>query len=168
MSSPNLTRTEPFEIALIAEYPEAVRVIAAGYKAEWDFWYGSGRRGDARSDLLERSQTYTLPLGLVATRASGFVGAIALAANAIASHPELSPCLIGLWVAPAHRKCGIGTALLAASFVKAGEMGFAHAYSSTATAPGLFQRAGWREIERTLFKGDELWIYATDCGRSPL
>ena len=42
MSPPNLTRAEPFEIALIAGYPEAVPVIEAGYKAEWDFWCGSG------------------------------------------------------------------------------------------------------------------------------
>ena len=47
MSPPNLTRAEPFEIALIAGYPEAVPVIEAGYKAEWDFWYGSGGMGNA-------------------------------------------------------------------------------------------------------------------------
>lgn len=167
MSPPHLARSVPFEIALIAAHPEAVPVIEAGYEAEWDFWYGPGGTGNARADLLERSQTRSLPLGLVALRAGDFVGAIALAANAIPSHPALSPCLIGLWVAPAHRRCGIGTALLAASIMKAGKMGFASAYSSTATAPWLFQGAGWREIEKTLYKGCELWIYATDCSPSP-
>jgi GNAT superfamily N-acetyltransferase len=168
VSPPNFARGEPFEIALIAEHPEAVPVIEAGYKAEWDFWYGSGGMANARSDLLERSQTHGLPLGLVALRAGGFVGAIALAANAIPSRPDLSPCLIGLWVAPAHRNCGIGTALLAASVVKAGEMGFAHAYSSTASVHGLFQRAAWREIDRTFYKGNALAIFAADCAASPL
>lgn len=166
MSSPNPIRSESFEIGLLADYPEAVRVIAAGYEGEWDFWYGSGGRGSARSDLLERSQTDRLPLGLIARRASEPIGAIALAANAITPRPELSPCLIGLWDAPAHRRKGIGTALLRTAIVKAAELDFDIVYSATTTEPDFIMRAGWKKIDKLIFKGDAFWIFAARCGQA--
>lgn len=167
MSPKNPTPSEPFAVTLLAEHPEALPVIEAGYKAEWDSWYGAGGKGNARTDLLRRSNRRSLPLGLLAMRASEFVGAIALEANAIHSCPNLTPCLVGLWVAPAHRYLGIGTALLNASVAKAGEMGFARAYGATTSARNLFQRAGWGEIEQTMHEGSALWIYAIDCAKPP-
>jgi len=161
------TPAAPFEIALLADHPEAIPIIEAGYKAEWDFWYGPRGQGDARTDLWKRSNVGTLPLGLVAKRAGAFVGAIALQAHAIPTRPNLNPCLGGLWVAQAHRNCGIGSALLAASVAKAAEMGFARVYSATANARGLFQHAGWNEIEKTMHEGGTLWIYAIDCAQRP-
>ena len=153
---------DPYEIVLLADYPEAVPVIAAGYEAQWDFWYGSGGKGNAKSDLLERSQKCALPLCLVAKRAEWFIGAIAIAANAITPRPNLNPCLVGLWVAPAHRKCGIGTALLNAAITKTAELGFERVYSTTTVIPALFARTGWTLIGKIPFKGEEHWLYAFD------
>lgn len=153
------------EIVLLADYPEAVPVIAAGYEAEWDFWYGSGGKGNARSDLLERSQRRDLPLCLVAKRAGCFVGAIAIAANAITPRPNLTPCLIGLWAAPAHRRKGIGSTLLNVAIAKARELGFESVFSTTTVVPELFARTSWTLIEKIPFKGEEHWLYAIDSER---
>lgn len=153
---------EGLEIALLADHPEAIPAIATGYEAEWDFWYGLGGKGCARSDLLERAQSDHLPLGLIALISGKPIGATALAANAISLHPEMTPCLIGLWVEPSYRHCGVGTALLSASNAMAAQLGFDHVYATTTTAPGLFVHAGWKEIERTLFKEEELWIYSIE------
>ena len=112
---------------------------------------------------MERPQSDALPLGLVAKRAGGFVGAIAIAANAITPRQELSPCLIGLWVAPAHRRKGIGPALLRNAIVKAAELGFDIVYNATTKVPGLFVHAGWEKIDRLNFKGDAFLIFAAKC-----
>jgi len=158
----------PYEIVLLADYPEALSVITAGYEAEWEFWYGSGGKGNAKSDLLERSQRRALPLSLVAKRGGCFVGAIAIAANAISLRPELTPCVIGLWVAPAHRECGIGTALLNAAIVKAAELGFGIVYSATTTEQSLFMRAGWKKIDKKMLRGEAFSIFAAECGQAGL
>ena len=107
---------------------------------------------------MERTQACSLPLGLVAKRRGDFVGAIAIAANAILVRPELSSCLVGLLVAPANHKCGIGTALLRAAIVKVGELGFERVYSSMAIVPDIFTRSGWTEIKKKFLVGAELLI----------
>ena len=161
-----MSTASSYEIALLADRPEAIPTIAAGYEAEWDFWYGSGGKGNAKTDLVARSNAQAMPIGFVALEDGIAVGAVALVANAIAPRPELSPCLVGLWVAPEHRRRGVATALLAASVAKAAALKYRVAYVATTNAQALFERTGWTEIERTKFRGEEFWIYAIACPRS--
>jgi len=161
-----VTTPPAFEIALLADHPETVSQIAAGYEAEWPSWYGPGGKGNARADLLARSNTKAMPIGFVALADGGAVGALTLSANAIPPRPELTPCLVGLWVAAEYRRRGIASALLRAALAMAASLKFKVAYLATTNAQHVFDRTGWTEIERTKFRGEEFWIYATTCPKS--
>jgi GNAT superfamily N-acetyltransferase len=154
-----------FEVALLADHTDAIPAIAAGYEAEWDFWYGPGGKADARSDLEERARRDGMPLGLVALRRGVAVGAGALADKAISFRLELHPVLIGLWVAPPHRGRGIGLAILDYARIQAARLGFAQLYATTTNVPEFFRRAAWRHVETGQHNGEKVDLFAADSLR---
>jgi GNAT superfamily N-acetyltransferase len=146
-------------IALLAGHPELLAGLAASYEREWPHWYGL--RAEAASDLKERSRRSGLPICLIAMEEEQAVGALALAENAISTHPDLSPCVIGLWLEAARRRRGIGAQLLKAASAHARDAGFDGLYSATSVACGLFVREGWSKIDTgTTYGGEQVSIFA--------
>src|SRR3954463_7207915 len=95
-------------IARLADHADAVSLLARGYDREWPEWYREP--GQARQDLSARLNRSSLPLGLVALDAGAAVGTAALSADDTYGDPDFRPTLIGLWVAPEHRRRGIASA----------------------------------------------------------
>ncbi len=140
-------------VALLADHPGLLADLAASYEREWPHWYGI--HGDATSDLKERSRRSGLPICLIAMEQEQVVGALALAEHAISTHPNLTPCVIGLWVDAARRRRGIGAHLLKAASAHAREAGFEGLYSATSVACRLFLRGGWSKIDTGMTHGRE-------------
>jgi predicted N-acetyltransferase YhbS len=145
-------------IALLSDHLKLLNDLARALEREWPQWYGV--RGDAMTDLRERARPHGLPVGLVAVEGDTAVGTIALAAQGAASHPELSPWIIGLWVEPARRRSGIGSNLLDAACAEARAAGYRNVYTSTVTSARLVERLGWTKIAvGTAFGGDTVEIF---------
>jgi GNAT superfamily N-acetyltransferase len=132
-------------IGLLADHPHVLLPLAAAFAREWPEWYGV--HGDASADLLERARRTGLPVGLVALEAGRIIGSLTIAEKSVPSHPQLSPWLIGFWVEPSRRNCGIGAQLLAASCRHAYEQGIDPLYAASAAASRLFAREGWSVID---------------------
>ena len=133
-------------IVLLADHPEMLTPLAAAYEREWPEWYGI--RGDAMTDLRERTRRIGLPVGLVALEGDTVIGALAIAERSVSSHAHLSPWIVGFWVEPSRRNRGIGAQLLAAACDHAHQEDIARLYAATAAAVGLFTREGWSVIDR--------------------
>ena len=149
-------------VALLAEHSEAIGSLAASYEREWAHWYGPGRHGCAQTDLMQRTNRDTLPVGLVAFDKGEPVGTLALAGSAIRSHPLLTPTVIGLWVAPHLRRRGIASVLLRAAAGQARAMRYRHLYAASGSAAGLFVRRGWRLLAAADWDGEAIQVFALD------
>jgi len=146
-------------VALLADHPELLAGLARSYEREWPHWYGV--HADAASDLKERSRRSGLPICLIAAEEEQAVGALALADRAISTHPDLTPCVIGLWVEPSRRNQGMAARLLKAAAAHARDAGFDKLYSATSVAGRLFIREGWSKIDTGMTHGGEqVYIFA--------
>jgi predicted N-acetyltransferase YhbS len=145
-------------MALLSDHLELLDDLARALEREWPRWYGV--RGDAMTDLRERARRHGLPLGFVAMDDETVVGTVGLAEQGTASHPELSPWVIGLWVEPARRRKGIGGKLIETACAQARAQSYVNAYTSTVDSARLFERLGWRKIDvGTTFGGDTVEIF---------
>ena len=146
------------EIVYLDEAPDAVEILAAAFWTEW------GRQdGLTLAEVTDRVtaclQRDALPLALVAREGAAVLGTVGLRRDAIASGPAPGPWLAALWVDPAHRGRGLGAGLIAAAERAAADLGLAELYASTSTAVGLFQRAGWTELEGFDHAGERLRLF---------
>ncbi len=116
------------------------------------FWQ---HRGSTLSDLQAGFRRHlapgNLPFTLAAEIDGRFVGTVSLIACDEPDRRDLAPWLAALWVAPAHRKAGLGAALVAEIERRAAALNIARLYLSArpAVAP-FYQKRGWEVIDRDI------------------
>lgn len=139
---------------------ELMPLVGDWLRSEWPNWYGTDGPGDLARDVEGFAADPTaLPVGLVAFRDGVPVGFGALKQESIASHQHLSPWAAAGFVLPAHRRHGIGAALLRALVRHGADLGFGRIYCATATAASLLERSGWQLQEEIVHASAPLRIY---------
>lgn len=139
-----------FRVAHMIDVPGAAGILEEWFVQEWAPWYGPDGPGDARADLGACRQRDRLPICLVALDGNGtLLGTAALRASSAGSELGFSPWLAGMLVQRAHRRQGVGTALVAAIEQTAALLGTQALYCSTDTAGGILERRGWVQCGST-------------------
>lgn len=140
----------------LRERPELLDAVAA---AIWlTFWQ---RKGSALSDLQAGFRRHlaagALPFTLVAEVDGIFAGTVSLIACDEPAYVEqggrsdLAPWLAALWVAPEHRRTGIGAALVRDLERRAAALNIARLYlSALPPVQGFYEKRGWQAIDRDI------------------
>ena len=139
----------------LADRREFVRVVAKWQHGEW----GHLRSGDTIEDRVARIERNCrhreIPTSFVATDDDAVVGCASLVENDMETRPELSPWLAGVFVPPAYRNRGIGTALIIRVVEEAQALHVPRIYLYTPGPGTLYRRLGWSVVERTFYR--PLW-----------
>jgi GNAT superfamily N-acetyltransferase len=147
--------------------PDLVPFFTRCFEDEWADWYGPGRRGDARSDLLEfANPAGALPVGVVALDDdSSPLGIAALKATSIDCYTHVGPWATAGYVLPARRREGIGALLLKSLIEEARRLEFGEIYCATASAVSLLEREGWTRIDAVSHDGGTQLIFRVVTAR---
>ena len=94
-----------------------------------------------------------LGVALIARRNGVAAGTCLLVESEIEPNHDVSPWLAGLFVAPEHRKAGVGRVLVRAIEDEARLRGFARLFLYTTAAAGFYEQLGWELVERTTWRG---------------
>ena len=106
------------------------------------FWTRSGKGVEVVEALLREAEIPgTMPLSLLASVGGEPAGTVNLIACDSRERPDLTPWLAALYVDPAHRKKGIGAALVRALVAEAARLGCAEIYLET-DIPEFYERLG--------------------------
>ena len=150
-----IRRVEP-----LARHRGFIPVVTRWFIAEWPSWYGPDGPGNVAEDLEAfAASEQCLPVGFLVFEGHEPIGAGALKATSIPSHPHLSPWAAAGFVLPQHRGKGVGSFLLQELVVKARQLGYEPVYCGTSTAKSLLARAGWSVVAVTELEGKDLTIF---------
>lgn len=155
----------PSQISIVdlTDAPHLAPTLERWFIAEWAPWYGQGGGGDAAADLAECCGRNSLPTCFVALNVAGeALGTIALKSQSLGDDKAPGPWLAAFLVAPAERRKGVGSALVAVLEEEARRLGFKTIYTSTDAAEGLLTRREWRPIGSTLSLRGEVTIMYVD------
>ncbi|MFL9499101.1 GNAT family N-acetyltransferase [Rhodopseudomonas palustris] len=89
-------------------------------------------------------------------------GTALLARSEIAPVHDVTPWLAGLYVAPAHRRHGVGAALVRAIEGQARQRGHRRLFLYTTDAADYYQRLGWGTVDRARWNGANTVLMAID------
>lgn len=132
--------------------PEFASIVADRVWRAW--WEPKGNalafiEGLVRQNLNDEP----IPFALVAHDEGAFLGTASVIASDLDAHPQYTPWVAAVWVDPAHRTNGVGTALVRAGAEMAQELGFDSAYlCALPPKHEFYKRLGWRLVEANVTK----------------
>jgi N-acetylglutamate synthase-like GNAT family acetyltransferase len=141
------------DIVYLADHLELVPQLAAWFHAEWAYLYPERTLAQVEAGIRGRAEKDRLPLALVALEDHTLRGTVCLKIHDMDTRTELSPWLAGLFVDPAQRRRGLGTALVRAMEDQALSMGIHHLYLYTPVSEQFYRARGWRMLEHTDYHG---------------
>jgi GNAT superfamily N-acetyltransferase len=146
------------KIELLADHPEFIPSLAEWHFREWAYL----RPGDSVANrvrmLHERSGRRELPITFVASSGAECLGSAMLIHHEMDTRPDYTPWLAGVFVAPAHRRRGIGRALAEHVIREAVVLGFPTVYLFTPSAEHFFSHLGWSIVERTRYRDADVTV----------
>ena len=145
-------------IELLADRPEFIPTLAEWHFREWAYL----RPGDSVANrvrlLQERSGRTEPPLTFIASSGAELLGSAMLIHREMDTHLQFTPWLAGVFVAPAHRRRGVGSALAEHVVREAAVRGYPTVYLFTPNAQDFFSRLGWSIVEGTRYRDTDVTI----------
>ena len=133
-------------IAYLADHPVHVPELAGRHYSQWAHLYPGETLADFENHLRASAQRGQIPLTVVALAGGEPTGSASLIAHDLDSHPELSPWLANVHVAPPFRSRGIGTTLVKRIINEAFILGVPAVYLFTTGQPDFYSRLGWQSM----------------------
>jgi GNAT superfamily N-acetyltransferase len=152
------------KVELLADHLELVPVIAGWH---WDKWGNHDPQGSLDKwtvGLASRTQRDRIPMTFVAFDDDQPVGSAVLVEYDMEIRRDLTPWLAGVYVQPDFRSRGVASRLVEAAMNAAQELGVETLYLYTRSAVGLYQRLGWKELDRIEYQGREVTIMYAQLG----
>jgi GNAT superfamily N-acetyltransferase len=140
-------------VELLGDHRELVSLVSRWHWDEWGAAYEDASLDEWTRQLGFKTNTDRMPCSWVAFVVGVPVGSVTLELDGVEPRPALTPDLGGLFVLPAYRNRGIGSALVAACEAGARTYGVRDLYLHTERAEALYARLGWATIERVTFLG---------------
>lgn len=147
-----------FTVDYVADLPQCIETLAVWHDAEWR--HLNPPRYDTAARIREyraAAQRLAVPVMFVAHRDGEVLGSVRIIADDMETHPELTPWLATLFVAPPHRRRGIGRALIERALVEIRSIGLPAIYLFTET-PAYYSGRGWVEWGREMYYGQPVTI----------
>lgn len=154
-------------IAYLADHPQHIPTVAAWQYAEW----GHLNPGDSIAGRITRLGQHTgrpgIPTTLIALEADTVLGSAGLVINDLRTHPDLTPFLASVYVAPEHRRRGVASALVRQAMAVVQQLGLPTCYLITPDQQRLYARLGWSAQGNVEYRGELVTLMAVIFSGTP-
>ena len=146
------------KIEYLADHPQSLPTLAQWQHGEW----GHLRPGDSVEARMARLENYCqrggIPLTVVAHENGELLGSASLIPHDMETRMELTPWLAGVFVAPEHRRRGIGAALVRRIMAEAAGQNVPILYLYTVHSETFYASLGWSLQEHTEYREQNVAI----------
>ncbi|HBN13632.1 MAG: GNAT family N-acetyltransferase [Gammaproteobacteria bacterium] len=150
------------KIISLKDRPEHLMTLAKWHHAEWSY-LNPERSFEARVEEMQCDlRGDVIPTTFVAERDGELLGSASMLAEDMSTHPELTPWLASVFVAPAHRKQGIGSVLVKRIMDHACDNGVKKLYLYTPDQEQLYAGLGWQILSREPYNGTPVTIMSVE------
>jgi GNAT superfamily N-acetyltransferase len=150
------------QIGYLADHQEFIPTLARWHHEEWGYL----RPGDSVEARVERLGAacgrIEIPTVVIAFADSTLLGSAMLVAHEMDTRTEWSPWLAGVFVAPDHRRQGIGIELVRRVVQDASALGVRRLYLYSRRAESFYSRLGWSVVERTNYRRADVVVMSYD------
>lgn len=151
------TMTVPTRIEYLADHAHHLPTLAQWHQAQFAYLNPAVTIEQRLQRLAATAQKGQLPMTCVALCEDQLMGSASLLPQTI-THAHLSPWLSSVYVSPAHRNRGVGSALAQHMVEQAKSMDIHTVYLFTPNSEALYARLGWNVVEHAELQGRRITI----------
>ena len=133
-------------------------MLAEWVQAEWGHLLPQRTDEMLVAKFQQRTTPHIIPESFVAVAGDRPIGMASLVADDMTTRPDLSPWLAAVYVVPEFRNRGVGSSLVRAVMEEAAALGLKRLYLFTPDQMAFYRRLGWRTLERTNYRGEDVVI----------
>lgn len=151
------------QFTYLPQNPQIIRQLAEWFYAEWLSSNPQASIEKMEATLTLRAESQKVPLTMVCFDEEGsLAGSASLTVCDMKSHPELTPWLGSVFVAPSARGQGLASKLCLKIETEAQKLGYSKLYLFTDDKMPLYTKLGWliRSVEE--YKGKTVTIMEKD------
>ena len=142
----------------LVERPTLAEQVSVWGFDEWGHLNPGQTLDERRAKVQGKMNVDRVPIAFVALDVDdGIVGTASLIFDDLEDDPR-NPWLASVYVPPAHRQRGIASALVSAVEAAARRIGYDRLYLFTTSAAALYERLGWRALERRDYRGEHIQV----------
>ena len=136
--------------------PTCINVVAQWHFLEWGEFYSGSSEEDFRVDLQASLHGDDVPQTWILVDNEQVCGTVSILGQDLPNHPELSPWLANVFVAPPFRGQGYGRQLVevAMSFVRQKKLGPLFLYTLNQT--DFYHQLGWQPLLEEDYQGRKI------------
>ena len=130
------------KIIPLSNRPKVIPTLAQWFHGEWSSFDGRSMEMVAQQ-LQANLNRETIPITFLAVAGTELMGTISIEVSDLPPRDDLSPWLASLYVAPAFRRAGVGSALVRHVLDFARTRDLPELYLWTPGSPEFYERRGW-------------------------
>jgi len=141
----------------LKDHAQHLEQLAVWHYQQWSYL----NPGESLHQRMLRMQCYLndqlIPSTFIAV-GKDLLGSAALVVNDMETNPQLSPWLASVYVAPQHRRKGIGTQLVLHTMAQAKHGGINTLYLFTPDMAPFYRKLGWRPLSNENYHGHNVTV----------
>jgi N-acetylglutamate synthase-like GNAT family acetyltransferase len=135
----------------LSEQPHYLSILAAWHQQEWAHL----NPGSSLEKRIEKMQAYLedglVPSTFIYQQHGQLAGSAAIVVCDMDTHPEITPWLASVFVAPQFRRQGIGAQLVRHVMLQAKQAGIPALHLFTPDQVAFYQRLGWSIVTKEVY-----------------
>lgn len=159
---PDSVNRNTVTIEHLAEHTDTIPQLATWVLAEWGHLPPPRTHASEVATFSERTHRDRVPQTFVAVDGSRPVGMASIEAHDMSTRLELTPWLSAVYVLPAFRRHGVGSALVEAVVDAAAMLSLDTLYLFTPDQMPFYRRMGWQNMEQVCYRGVDVVIMSYD------
>ena len=145
------------KVVPLVERPEFADQVAVWGFEEWGHLNPGQALDERRARIQGKMNVDRIPVAFIALHDDEILGTASLIFDDLEGDPR-NPWLASVFVPANHRHKGVASALVRAVEEKAQELGYRRLYLFTSSAPALYARLGWRDLEKRDYRGEHIQV----------
>jgi GNAT superfamily N-acetyltransferase len=141
------------EIAFLADFVHYLPTLARWHHEQFGYLAPEASLESNVAALQRTLNRGAIPTTFIALAGEVLLGSASLVRHDLSSRPNLTPWLARVYVAPEHRRQGVGTALVSRAVAEAEQLGVEKLYLYTPDKERFYARLGWSVRERLKYRG---------------
>jgi N-acetylglutamate synthase-like GNAT family acetyltransferase len=148
----------------LSDDPRHIPTLAQWHHRQWQFLNPRSTIETRMETLESHLDPNPIPSTYVAVADGRLLGSASLVQHDVDSRLALSPWLASVFVAPRHRKFGIGSGLVRHVVAAAREQGIERIYLFTPDKQRFYVNLGWQVLEHLEYRGHPVTIMEIETG----